>query len=119
MQVAIKTITLVQAKAVIVVVQATKECLATNNESFLNIEMKPYASRDILVLLKNVHADPDYLEQEVGCLHQILVPTESFEAFYKVHELVMRYRITKKITRLEKAFGRRQLEPFHFLICNN
>jgi hypothetical protein len=80
--------------------------------------MKNY-NRDLLVLYKADVYNEDILQQQVECLHQILVRVECNEEFCRAHELVTRTRITGKARHIIKAISRTELKPFYFLINKN
>ena len=75
--------------------------------------------RDILVLLKNGFMSEQAIEQEVGCLNELLRHTESPEEFCIAHELVNRNRITSKPHKILHAIRSSTLKPFRFLINKN
>ena len=81
--------------------------------------MKSSPDRDLLVLLKNEFMSQQAIEQEVECLNEILLQTESPFEFCKAHELVKRNHITQKTSTLLAAFRNVQLKPFWFLISRN
>lgn len=80
--------------------------------------MKKY-NRDLLVLYKSNVFNADLLQQEVECLHKILVSVERMDVFCLAHELAMRTRITSKARHIIKAAGEAGLKPFYFLINKN
>jgi len=80
--------------------------------------MKNY-NRDLLLLYKEEVYNDDLLQKEVECLHEILMGVESNDVFCQAHELVTRYKITKKTKTIIKAIAWPELKPFHFLINKN
>ena len=77
------------------------------------------AKRDILVVVKNQFISDDAIEQEVECLNEILRIAETSDHFCIAHELVDRYRITRKHKKILKESGYYRLRPFRFLINRN
>ncbi len=75
-------------------------------------------NRDLLVLFKE-KVNQQAFEQQVACLHQLLVQTECNDAFCVAHELVARIKITSKRNILLKAAAQAELKPFYFLINKN
>lgn len=75
--------------------------------------------RDILVVVKNQFISDDAIEQEVGCLNEILRQAESADNFCLAHELLDRTSITQKKKRILKESGYYRLRPFRFLINKN
>ena len=80
--------------------------------------MKPF-DRELLVLFKTDFMSGQAVEEEVEKLHNIFQCVESFENFCQSYELVSRYRITQKKSKLESVYYRQQLKPFQFLIGKN
>lgn len=80
--------------------------------------MKNY-NRDLLLLYKEEVYNDDLLQKEVECLHEILMRVESNEVFCQAHELVTRYKITRKARRIVDAIAWPELKPFYFLINKN
>ena len=80
--------------------------------------MKNY-NRDLLLLYKDEVYNDDLLEKEVECLHEILMRVECNEVFCQSHELVTRYKITRKAKNITAAIAWPELKPFHFLINKN
>ena len=76
-------------------------------------------NRDLLVLLKNEYASQQAIDHEVECLNHILMRVESTEQFCRAHELVNRFRITTRPSRLLRAYRKGELRPFHFLLNKN
>lgn len=76
-------------------------------------------NRDLLVLLKTDIWSQRALEQQIACLHEILVRVECGDAFCTAHELVTRFKITTKRGALLDAANQPHLKPFHFLINKN
>ncbi len=77
------------------------------------------SNRNLLVIFNSGLLDEKTIEQEVECLNQILLNTESSDQFCTAHELVDRNRITsnkKKILKETKYF---RMKPFRFLINKN
>ncbi len=77
------------------------------------------SNRNLLVIFNTGLLDEKTIEQEVECLNQILLNTESSDQFCTAHELVDRNRITsnkKKILKETKYF---RMKPFRFLINKN
>jgi hypothetical protein len=81
--------------------------------------MKRNFNRDLLVLLNDEFMSEHAIEQEVECLHGILVSTESFDSFKSSHELIRRNRITAKAKALRKIYHTPVLKPFYFLLNRN
>ena len=75
-------------------------------------------NRDLLVLLK-ADCNQQAFEQEIACLHQLLVQVECNDTFCAAHELVKRIKITSKKKAILKATAQNELRPFHFLINKN
>jgi hypothetical protein len=96
-------------KAVIVDVPVRKDKFGT---------MKHY-DRDLLVLYKAEIYNDDLLEQEVECLHRILLKVEGSDVFCGAHELVTRNKISSRARSILKAVRHLRLRPFHFLINRN
>lgn len=61
----------------------------------------------------------DLIQNEVECLHRILMTVERNDVFCKAHELVTRYKITRKAKAILKAVEWPELKPFNFLINKN
>lgn len=80
--------------------------------------MKNY-NRDLLLLYKAEVYNDDLLQQEVECLHSILVQVERADVFCRSHELVARNRITQKQKAILKAIDSPELKAFQFLISKN
>ena len=80
--------------------------------------MKNY-DRDLLVLYKADVYNEDLLQHEVECLHKILLQVERNDVFCQAHELVTRYKITRKAKAILKAVEWPELKPFQFLINKN
>ena len=59
------------------------------------------------------------IEQEVECLNQILLRTESSEQFHQATELVDRNRITTSRRKLFRETQYLPLRPFRFLVNKN
>ncbi|MBL7738312.1 MAG: hypothetical protein JNK14_03780 [Chitinophagaceae bacterium] len=76
-------------------------------------------NRDLLVLLKDEYASQQAIEQEVESINDMLVQAESPECFCRVHELVVRNRITSKPQKILRAIRYTELRPFRFLINKN
>lgn len=76
-------------------------------------------SRNLLVLIRNEFMSEQAIEQEVDCLNQLLLRTESSEQFCKATELADRYRITSKKNKILKESRYLHLRPFRFLINKN
>ncbi len=74
--------------------------------------------RDLLVLVRT-NASQQSLEEAVECLHKILLSVECTDVFCSAHELVKRYKITRKPKTILKAIKSEQLKPFYFLINKN
>ncbi|MGE5518955.1 MAG: hypothetical protein ACM3VS_03435 [Candidatus Dadabacteria bacterium] len=79
--------------------------------------MKNY-SRDLLVLYRDAYNE-HLLEHELETLHRILYSVECNEVFCRVHQLVMRNRITEKSKSILKAVNDLELKPFYFLLNKN
>ena len=77
------------------------------------------SNRNLLVLFNTGLLDEKSIEQELGCLNQILLTTESAEQFCMAHELVDRNRITSNKKRMLKETKHYRLRPFRFLINKN
>lgn len=80
--------------------------------------MKNY-NRDLLLLYKEEVYNDDLIQNEVECLHRILMTVELNDVFCKAHELVTRYKITRKAKAILKAVEWPELKPFNFLINKN
>lgn len=80
--------------------------------------MKNY-DRDLLLLYKDEAYNEDLLQQEVECLHKILMDVERHDAFCSAHELAKRNRITRKPKAILSAIASPELKPFYFLINRN
>lgn len=76
-------------------------------------------SRNLLVLIRNEFMTEQAIEQEVECLNQLLLRTESAEQFCLANELVDRNHITSKAGKILKEARHQQLRPFRFLINKN
>ena len=76
-------------------------------------------NRDLLVLLKTDVWSQQAFEEQIACLHKILVQVECSEAFCTAHELVTRFKITSKRKAVLDAASQPRLKPFHFLININ
>jgi hypothetical protein len=76
-------------------------------------------TRDLLVLLKNDFMSQQAIDEQVECLNDILLRTESDAQFCIAHELVDRNRITAKPAKILKAVRHVELKPFRFLINKN
>ncbi len=61
----------------------------------------------------------DLIQNEVEGLHRILMTVERNDVFCQAHELVTRYKITRKAKAILKAVEWPELKPFHFLINKN
>ena len=80
--------------------------------------MKNY-NRDLLLLYKEEVYNDDLIQNEVECLHRILMTVERNDVFCQAHELVNRYKITQKAKAILKAVEWPELKPFNFLINKN
>lgn len=80
--------------------------------------MKNY-NRDLLLLYKEEEYNDDLIQNEVECLHRILLNVEKHDVFCQAHELVSRYKITRKAKAILKAAEWPELKPFYFLINKN
>ena len=78
--------------------------------------MKNY-NRDLLLLYKDEVYNDDLIQNEVECLHRMTV--ERNDVFCQAHELVTRYKITRKAKAILKAVEWPELKPFQFLINKN
>lgn len=76
-------------------------------------------NRDLLVLLKTDVWNQQAFEQQVACLHKMLVQVESGDAFCSAHELATRTKITSRRKAIAAATAQPRLKPFHFLINKN
>ena len=76
-------------------------------------------NRDLLVLLKNEYASQKAIEQEVESINEMLLQAESPLQFCRVHELVVRNRITSKSKKILRAIRFTELRPFRFLLNKN
>lgn len=76
-------------------------------------------NRDLLLLYKEEVYNDDLIQYQVECLHRILLTVEQSEVFCRVHELVNRYKITRKKKAILKAIEWPELKPFYFLINKN
>jgi hypothetical protein len=79
--------------------------------------MKNY-SRDLLVLYKD-NFNEHFLEHELETLHRILYSVECNEVFCKVHQVVMRNKITDKAKKILKVVEDLEFKPFYFLLNKN
>ena len=77
------------------------------------------SNRSLLVIFTTAILDEKALEQEVGCLHQILLNTKSPEHFCTAHELVDRNRIISNRKKILRESSASRLKPFRFLINKN
>lgn len=77
------------------------------------------SNRNLFVLFNIGLLDEKAIEQEVECLNQILLTTESAEQFYTAHELVDRNRITSNKKKIIKETRHFRLRSFRFLINKN
>ena len=77
------------------------------------------SNRNLLVVFGNRSADEEAIEQEVECLNQVLLNTESPEQFCIAHELVNRNRITSNKKKILKESRHFLMKPFRFLINKN
>ena len=72
-----------------------------------------------MLLYKADAYSEDLLQQQVECLHQILINVENDAVFCNAHELVTRTKITSKRKTILKAVGEPELKPFYFLVNKN
>ena len=77
------------------------------------------SNRNLFVLFNTGLLDEKAIEQEVECLNQILLTTESAEQFCIAHELVDRNRITSNKKKILKESRHFLMKPFRFLINKN
>jgi hypothetical protein len=83
-------------------------------------EMKtPKRERELVLLLKTGLLSEEALERELLSLEEIFRLLETPVMFCHTHELVTRYKVTQKNSSLTNVFYKRELKPFHFLICRN
>jgi hypothetical protein len=82
--------------------------------------MKP-ASRDLLVLSRNVTIDKIEMEREVEKLNKILLEAESLSNFCVVNEIidVNRYRIIDNPIKIERMIRQNKIKPFIFISNKN
>jgi len=73
----------------------------------------------MVLLLKTGLLSEEALERELESLEEMFRLSETPIMFCHTHELVTRYKVTHKISSLTNAFYKRELKPFHFLICCN
>jgi hypothetical protein len=82
--------------------------------------MKP-ASRDLLVLSRNVTIDKIEMEREVEKLNKILLEAESLSNFCVVNEIidVNRYSIIDNPIKIERMIRQNKIKPFIFISNKN
>jgi hypothetical protein len=76
-------------------------------------------NRDLLLLYKEEVYNDDLIQYEVECLHRILLTVEHNDVFCGAHELINRYKITRKKKAILKAVELPELKPFCFLLNKN
>lgn len=103
-----------QVKAATADVRVKKEWLDIKTKQ----PMKKH-SRDLLVLFKADVNSEQSLEEQVECLHQILIRVECADSFCTAHELATRTKITSKKKAILRAIETAELKPFHFLVNKN
>ena len=79
----------------------------------------PEANRDLLVLTKTVHLQPDELERQLQLLNTILFDTENWESFCTANEIldINRRKIIRKTYLIQQILTEKKQKPFVF-ICN-
>ena len=79
----------------------------------------PETNRDLLVLTKTVHLQPDELERQLQVLNTILFGTENWETFSTANEIldINRRKIIRKTYLIQQILTEKKQKPFVF-ICN-
>lgn len=77
------------------------------------------SNRDLLVLVRDQHADHSAIQHELQQLNRLLLRFETVETFCCAHEVfdLNKYRVVTSMSRLQKIISRTELKPFVF-ICN-
>ena len=77
------------------------------------------ANRDLLVLSKTVHLQPDELERQLALLNTLLFDTENWESFCTANEIldVNRRKVIRKTFLIQKILSEKKQKPFVF-VCN-
>ena len=77
------------------------------------------ANRDLLVLTKTVHLQPDELEHQLQLLNTLLFDTENWDSFCKANEIldINRRKIISKTFLIQKILTEKKQKPFVF-VCN-
>ncbi len=76
-------------------------------------------NRDLLVLTKIVHLQPDELERQLQLLNTILFDTENWESFSMANEIldINRRKIIRKTHLIQRILSEKKQKPFVF-VCN-
>jgi hypothetical protein len=77
------------------------------------------SGRNLVVLFNHQYRSEQAIEQEVECLHELLLHAESPLQFCSAHELVNRNRITSRKEKILREARHFRLRPFRFLINKN
>jgi hypothetical protein len=77
------------------------------------------SNRDLLVLVKDAYTNQEAMQFELQQLNLLLVNFETLDSFCLAHEVfdILKYRILKKRSQLQKIIEKETLKPFVF-ICN-
>ena len=77
------------------------------------------ANRDLLVLTKTVHLQPDEVERQLQLLNTLLFDTENWDSFCKANEIldINRRKIISKTFLIQKILTEKKQKPFVF-VCN-
>ena len=79
------------------------------------------ANRDLLVLTKTVHLQPDELERQIQLLNTILFDTENWESFSIANEIldINHRKIIRKTFLIQKILTEKTQKPFVFVSNKN
>lgn len=75
--------------------------------------------RDIILLVKDDDVNPEIIDLEMKGLHKMISGIETIDAFCRIHELITRFKITNRKTKIIKAINEEELKAFNFLINKN
>ena len=79
----------------------------------------PNRERELVLLSKMAMMSDEALEKELINLEDLFLYSESLTAFCQTHQLVKRNNITNRTAALSAVFYKKELKPFHFLLCIN
>lgn len=83
--------------------------------------MKYYGNRDLMVVIREAHADAEWLNNETEWLNQILNRVEATGNLARSCEVInlSRYKIEKRYDRVLKALNTKDPKPFIFVFNKN